>query len=663
MLKRTLLTSFLSIVYFVANSANIILTSPDKRISVDITYGRYIHYSVSVDGELLMKDNHAELNLSIDKSDIISNPKVVSKSNQNEIIESPFYRVPQFTIKYNSCIVEHSKNMSIEFRVFNDGVAYRFLTHGLKSKNYNVIDEHAEFNFTNDFNSYIPYSTNPRNPWAMAFQSTYDVGNLSSQNHNNLGFLPLAIDCSSSNNPELKLSLMESDVENYPCMFVKLDGTSVNGTFDHYPKEFKYYEWRYQQYVTSKEDYISKCHGDRSFPWRIIGVSRHDIEMPSNNLVYALASNNRIGDTSWIHPGKVAWDWWNEWGLTGVDFESGINMATYKYYIDFASKYGLEYIILDEGWYTPKSGNMLTTISEIDLPELVSYAKSKNVKLILWTVFNVLDKDLEAACKKYSEMGIAGFKVDFLDRNDQNAVEMVYRIADACARYKLLLDLHGFYPPTGLNRTYPNILNFESVFGMEETKWTEPGTKDMPLYDVTFPYIRLQCGPVDFTPGGMRNATQKDFKPIYNNPMTMGTRCHQMAMYIVHDSPLTMLADNPISYEREPEYTSELSKIPVVFDDSRVVSGKLGKYIITARRKGSDWYVGGQTNWSGYELDLPLNFLDSNSSYTAKLFCDGKNSNKNGCDYKIKEFAVDKTTNLPITMSSGGGFVLIIKKK
>ncbi len=663
MFKKIYITLSICLLSGHASSFNISISSPDDRITLNIIYGRYIRYSLAIDGEEVMKDNHAELELSLAESTILPSPKVKKYVNRKETINSPFYKYPQFNIEYNGCIIEHQKNLSIEFRVFNDGISYRFFTHGLKSKEYKVNNEHCEFNFTKDYTSYIPYSTNPKNPWAMAFQSTYDVKKMSEQNNKNLGFLPITIDVGSDKNKELKLSILESNVEKYPCMFVKVLDHSINGVYDNYPSEFKYYEWRYQKYVTNKKDYISENSGDRNFPWRIISISRKDTEMPLNNLVYALASPNRIGNTSWIHPGKVAWDWWNDWGLTGVDFEAGINMPTYKYFIDFASKYGLEYVILDEGWYAPKSGNMLKTIEEINLPELISYANKRNVKLILWTVFNVLDKDLDAACKKYSEMGISGFKVDFLDRNDQEGVEMVYRIAETCAKYKLLLDLHGIYPPTGLNRTYPNILNFESVFGMEESKWTEPNTKDMPLYDVTFPFIRLQCGPVDFTPGGMRNATRKDYKPIYYNPMTMGTRCHQMAMYIIHDSPLTMLADSPTAYEKEPYFTTTLSQIPVIYDDTKILDGKLGEYIVTARRKGHDWYVAGQTNWEPYNLYLSLDFLEDSHIYTAEIFKDGKNANKNGSDYIHQTEKINNQSQLQIPMASGGGFVMILHEE
>ena len=354
----------------------------------------------------------------------------------------------------------------------------------------------------------------------------------------------------------------------------------------------------------------------------------------------------------------MAWDWWNDWGITGVDFQAGINMDTYKYYIDFASAYGLDYIILDEGWYNPKSGDMLTTIDAIDLPELVRYGQSKNVRIILWTVFNVLDKDLEAACRKYADMGIAGFKVDFLDRDDQEGVDMIYRIADACARHHLMLDYHGIYKPTGINRTYPNIVNFESVFGMEEAKWTKHDEKDMPQYDVTFPFIRMQCGFVDFTPGGMRNATAKDFQPIYYNPLTMGTRCHQLAMYVIHDSPLTMLADNPTAYMAEPEYTKFVAGIPTVFDETRILDGKMGEYIVTARRKGSTWYIGGQTNWTGRDLTVDLSQLGLKAGAKAIVYRDGVNAERNGCDYKTEIRNVSGSDKITIHLASGGGFVI-----
>lgn len=332
-------------------------------------------------------------------------------------------------------------------------------------------------------------------------------------------------------------------------------------------------------------------------------------------------------------------------------------MDTYKYYIDFASRNGLEFIVLDEGWYDPKSGDMLTVIPELDLPELIAYGKSKGVEIVLWTVFNVLDSQLEAACKKYADMGIKGFKVDFLDRDDQTAVEMVYRIAEMTARYKLTLDLHGIYKPTGINRTYPHIINFESVFGMEEVKWTDI-KNNMPLYDVTFPYIRMMAGPVDYTPGAMRNATKADWRAMYYTPASMGTRCHQLAAYIVHDSPFTMLCDAPTNYLNEQECVDFMASLPVEVDSTFIASGELGKYIVTVRKKDVNWYIGGMTNWDERDVQLDFSFLPEGMSYTAVLFKDGVNANKQAEDYRKETIRINKDSRLTLHLASGGGFAM-----
>lgn len=300
---------------------------------------------------------------------------------------------------------------------------------------------------------------------------------------------------------------------------------------------------------------------------------------------------------------------------------------------------------------------MLTVIPELDLTELIAYGKSKGVEIVLWTVFNVLDSQLEAACKKYADMGIKGFKVDFLDRDDQTAVEMVYRIAEMTARYKLTLDLHGIYKPTGINRTYPHIINFESVFGMEEVKWTDI-KNNMPLYDVTFPYIRMMAGPVDYTPGAMRNATKADWRAMYYTPASMGTRCHQLAAYIVHDSPFTMLCDAPTNYLNEQECVDFIASLPVEVDSTFIASGELGKYIVTVRKKDVNWYIGGMTNWDERDVQLDFSFLPEGMSYTAVLFKDGVNANKQAEDYRKETIRIDKDSRLTLHLASGGGFAM-----
>ncbi len=632
------------------------LTSPDKNLKVEVSVGEEIQYSVIDKDVTLLKNSEISLDIK-GLGDIGENAKVKNKKTNSvtETITSPFYRVPEFTVSYNAITLTLKSGVAIEWRAYDNGMAYRYLT-TKKNQEYVINDETVEFNFTADHTAYVPYTTNPKKQDAMAFQATYDVAPLSKAK-DLLAFSPLTVDCGTA-----KVTIMESDLEAYPGMFLEADGLGYEGEFSKYPKTTDFYPWRMQEYVTSTEEYIAKFTGARSLPWRIIAVSHDDKEMPSNNLVYALASSNRIGDTSWIKPGKVAWDWWNDWGISGVDFKAGINMQTYKYYIDFAAKNNLEYIILDEGWYNPKSGDMLTTIPEINLPELVAYGKQKNVGIVLWTVFNVLDKELEKTCKTYADMGIKGFKVYFLDRNDQTGVEMVYRICEACAKHRLFLDLHGIYAPTGINRTYPNVINFEGVFGMEEAKWSKPEV-DMPLYDVTFPFIRMQAGFVDFTPGGFRNASKKDFQPIYYNPLTMGTRCHQMAMYVLHESPFTMLADNPTIYEKEQECTDFIAGIPTVYDEWKVVDGKLGEYIIIARRKGDTWYVAGQTNWDARKVSVKLSDIIGNvSTCTVESMTDGVNADKAATDYIHESKQLNADAPLNIQMASGGGFVLKVKK-
>ena len=539
----------------------------------------------------------------------------------------------------------------IIFRAYNEGVAYRFYT--TQSSDIIIKEEQAEFNFKEDYTAYLPYTTNDKKPMAMAYQNVYDVTPLSKAQPK-LAFLPVTVDCGS-----VKLTLLESDLEAYPGMFVQSQQGKygLKGVFAPYPAKTDFYPWRKQEYVTETTDFISRSRGSRSYPWRVLAITEKDTDMPVNNLVYALASPNRIGDTSWVKTGKVAWDWWNDWNLKGVPFKAGINMDTYKYYIDFASRNGIEFIVLDEGWYDPKSGDMLTVIPELDLPELIAYGKSKGVEIVLWTVFNVLDSQLEAACKKYADMGIKGFKVDFLDRDDQTAVEMVYRIAEMTARYKLTLDLHGIYKPTGINRTYPHIINFESVFGMEEVKWTDI-KNNMPLYDVTFPYIRMMAGPVDYTPGAMRNATKADWRAMYYTPASMGTRCHQLAAYIVHDSPFTMLCDAPTNYLNEQECVDFIASLPVEVDSTFIASGELGKYIVTVRKKDVNWYIGGMTNWDERDVQLDFSFLPEGVSYTAVLFKDGVNANKQAEDYRKETIRIDKDSRLTLHLASGGGFAM-----
>ena len=637
---------------FAAKEKKYVLSSPDGTLKVEISAGNELAYQVMHGNDTIL--SHSNIGLVLENGTIVGKTPRITGERRRKIkdnIESPFYRFKEFVATGNELDLKLKGGFGIIFRAYNEGVAYRFYT--TQSSDIIIKEEQAEFNFKEDYTAYLPYTTNDKKPMAMAYQNVYDITPLSKAQPT-LAFLPVTVDCSS-----VKLPLLESDLEAYPDMFVQSQQGKygLKGVFAPYPAKTDFYPWRKQEYVTETTDFISRSRGSRSYPWRVLAITEKDTDMPVNNLVYALASPNRIGDTSWIKTGKVAWDWWNDWNLKGVPFKAGINMDTYKYYIDFASRNGLEFIVLDEGWYDPKSGDMLTVIPELDLPELIAYGKSKGVEIVLWTVFNVLDSQLEAACKKYADMGIKGFKVDFLDRDDQTAVEMVYRIAEMTARYKLTLDLHGIYKPTGINRTYPHIINFESVFGMEEVKWTDI-KNNMPLYDVTFPYIRMMAGPVDYTPGAMRNATKADWRAMYYTPASMGTRCHQLAAYIVHDSPFTMLCDAPTNYLNEQECVDFIASLPVEVDSTFIASGELGKYIVTVRKKDVNWYIGGMTNWDERDVQLDFSFLPEGMSYTAVLFKDGVNANKQAEDYRKETIRIDKDSRLTLHLASGGGFAM-----
>ena len=656
--NRTLGLAILSLLLFIGNAPlaakvkNYTLSSPDGGLKVEISTGDGLSYRIMHENDTIL--SHSNIGLVLADGTLVGKSSRVTRERRKKIedkVESPFYRFKEFVAACNELDLKLQGGFGVTFRAYNDGVAYRFYT--TVTSEVTVKDEVAEFNFPQDYTAYLPYTTNDKQPMAMAFQNVYDITPLSKAQPK-LAFLPVTVDCGS-----VKLTLLESDLEAYPGMFVQSQQGKygLKGVFAPYPAKTDFYPWRKQEYVTETTDFISRSRGSRSYPWRVLAITEKDTDMPVNNLVYALASPNRIGDTSWVKTGKVAWDWWNDWNLKGVPFKAGINMDTYKYYIDFASRNGIEFIVLDEGWYDPKSGDMLTVIPELDLTELIAYGKSKGVEIVLWTVFNVLDSQLEAACKKYADMGIKGFKVDFLDRDDQTAVEMVYRIAEMTARYKLTLDLHGIYKPTGINRTYPHIINFESVFGMEEVKWTDI-KNNMPLYDVTFPYIRMMAGPVDYTPGAMRNATKADWRAMYYTPASMGTRCHQLAAYIVHDSPFTMLCDAPTNYLNEQECVDFMASLPVETDSTFIASGELGKYIVTVRKKDVNWYVGGMTNWDRRDVELDFSFLPEGVRYTATLFVDGINADKQAEDYRMEKRIVDRESRMKLHLASGGGFAM-----
>ena len=556
------------------------------------------------------------------------------------------------TEEYNSTIVKF-RDYAIELRAYDDGVAYRFISKALGS--YKVIDEVAEFAFSDSDMAWIPYvnfkpdaTTDYATQFYTSFENTYDHVALKDIDWRRLMFTPAVVEHNG-----LKLCIVESNLEDYPGMF--LSNREQNGTIDTefatVPDIVEQGDYNMLQgVVKSRKPYIAECRGGRTFPWRGVVIAEKDEELADSRLVWNLADECRIKDSSWIKPGKVAWEWWNDWGLEGVDFKSGINNQTYKYYIDFASRYGIEYVILDEGWSVKGEADLLKVVPEIDIKELVEYGKERNVGIILWAGYWALQRDVEGLCKYYSELGVKGFKVDFLDRDDQQMVRFVYELAEVAAKYHLLVDYHGVYKPTGLQRTYPNAINFEGVHGLETMKWLGR-EHDQLTYDVTIPFIRAVAGPMDYTPGAMRNVPRDRYEPNYSRPMSQGTRCHQLAMYVVYDQPLAMLCDSPTAYEKEPEFTKFLASIPTTWAEGKTLSGQIGKYIVVERKaEDGTVYIAGLNGGSGVvEVDVNI----PTTANVVELYRDN-------LDGGFEHLSLEETIRT-IRMDVGGGFVVKYK--
>lgn len=559
----------------------------------------------------------------------------------------------------NTAVIRN-KWVSVEFRADNDAAAYRMR---LLTKKPSVIKaETAEFNFEADYNAFIPYVNDNRGGerWCYSFESYYDEQPLSKMFKDSLAINPLAVRL-----PDNKLAVIaDMDATDYPGMMLLRHGTHhLRAAFAPYPLEEEIGGFNRLNLVpTKRADYIAKFNGAAELPWRIVLVTTNDAQLLSANLPQRFGKKSQLTDTSWIKPGKVAWDWWNATMLTGVPFRAGMNTDTYRYYIDFAAKNGIEYIIIDEGWSTDES--LRSELNpDIDLLNLLPYAKQKGVGIILWTSWRNCINNTEEDFSYYAGLGVKGFKVDFFDRDDQLVMQSAWRIADCAARNHLLLDLHG-YRPTGIQTAYPNIVNFEGVKGLENSKW-EPRVGDGPLhnqprYDVTAPYLRMLVGPMDYTPGAMTNATRAQFFGNNDHPMSQGTRAHQVAMYTIFDAPLQMMADSPTKYEREQPTTDFIRQIPTVFDEIKVIDGRIGEYIVLAKRKGSTWYLAAMTDWTPRDMEIPLNMLSA-GTHNAEIFADGINADRDATDYCKLQQQVGKNDVIKIHLAPGGGWSAIIK--
>jgi alpha-glucosidase len=641
-----IITVFLLLFLLVPVSAqSYSLSSPDNSIKIEITAGNPVSFRIQTDGKELMSPT----TISIEIDRIKPGDLQVKKSTQRSVNQIVKPVVPekatQITDNFNELSLRFKNKLSLTFRAYNQGFAYRW--ESLLPDSITVISEKVDAGFSSEDMCWYPLETS----FYSHNERLYKNFRIKQILKDNLASLPALVNHSGTN-----ILISEADLFDYPGMWIT--GTGNNQLAAVFPRHAaaEILQGDRNVLVTSTDNYLARTTGTRTFPWRVFMIARTDGELLNNQLVYLL-SRETTADYSWVKPGKIAWDWWNALNIDGVDFKSGVNTATYKYYIDFAAHYGLQYIILDEGW--SPTMDITRSVEAVNMPELLAYAKEKNVGIILWVVWATLDRQMDKAMDIYAGWGVKGIKVDFMQRDDQKMVNFYERTAREATKRHLLVDFHGAYKPTGMERLYPNVITREGVYGMEQSKWDS--TKNIgPEHNVTLPFIRNAVGPMDYTPGAMINAQKESWKPIFERPMSLGTRCHQLAMYVVYTSPLQMLSDAPSNYYREPACMEFLRQVPAVWTETKVLNAKTGDYLAIARKaENGDWYIGAMTDWTARDLTLDLSFLGK-GDFSMDLWQDGINANRNANDFAKKTVQVPVDAKLKINLAPGGGWVAIV---
>lgn len=660
---------FFFLLLFIANTNlfatdSLLVSSPDKKIVVTVFFKNTISYTIKYEGNIILQPSF--IDLIVENRPSLSE-KIKLKSHTvktfDNTITSP---VPEkrkiIQDNYNELIANLSQPYTLTFRVYNDGVAYRIAT---KFKDSVIVkNEKATFAFEKGKKILLPLIDPGQrtDKFHTSFEELYQLKSIDSLTTQAFAYSPVLV----GSGNEVKVAITESDLEDYPGMF--LQGTNSNGVeglFAPYPLETKMTDGEFpQEVVTKRATYIAKTKGTRNFPWRVLIIAKEDKDLPGCDLVYRLASPSKIKDVSWINPGKGTDEWIIGINLFNVPFKAGINTATYKYYIDFAKQFGLQRIMMDAGWSNYK--NLFEITPEINMDTIAAYAKSKGIKLSMWTLCSTLDKQFDSALDQFNKWGVDFIMTDFMDRDDQPMVNFYDRISKACADKKIMIMFHGAYPPKGYNRTWPNNITREGVLGSEYNIWSD---KPTPEHDVTLPFTRMLAGPMDYEPGILDNATKEQFRPIGKKVMSQGTRCHQLAMFVVYDSPIQIFSGNPSQGKMEPEFMNFLGEIPTTWDETKILAGKVGEYIVTVRRKGDDWWVGGITGKNARPISLEIDFLWG--KYEQVFFSDGINAENYPSDYLIskeeREFQTEPHSPMFITiepgMASGGGFVIKYSKK
>lgn len=625
------------------------LASPDgnQKLTVGVANSR-LYYSLTYKGSSIISRSY--LSLSLDDGEVWGrSPKIIgSKTREiNETYDTPVWIRSHALNHCNELTLTMSRGYSVLFRAYDDGVAYRF--ESAKSGSYNILDEEMTVNFSAAPSSYISYDD------GSGFEKVYSNTPLANWSTTTLVTSPAILTL-----PKAKVCLMESDLKDYPALFFTKGSAarSVEARFRAYPKSVQWNPSNTgKQIVKEKETHIAECKGARDFPWRVFLVSDDEGTFLSTDMAYVLSEAPADQDWSWVKPGQAVWDWWSP-GLDGVDFTVGMNTQTWLYRIDFAARHNIPYILIDAGW----ANNDLTAVSSsMDLQKIIDYGKEHNVGVFLWGYGFRFAANADALARKYSQMGVKGFKLDFWERADQAALNAIENVAKAAAKYKLMLDYHGCWPVAGFSRTYPNVVDFEGVHGGETNKWLGINGGQVE-YDVTFPFARGIAAPVDYTQGAMRNGTKSSFAVSYSTPMSPGTRCRQLAMYVIFYSPLTMWSDRVTNYEKEPECTDFIAKIPTVYDETRPLKNSISHYISLARKKGDEWYVGAMTDWAGRTLSLDLSFLGE-GDWAAEVFADADDANTNAEHYTRTVIDIPASRKIDAKLAQGGGYVMRIYKK
>ncbi|MBQ7189106.1 MAG: glycoside hydrolase family 97 protein [Kiritimatiellae bacterium] len=655
-MKKVIGISLVACAVLCARAETWSVKSPDGKNEIRLKDGDALTVEVLRDGKQRIAPSVIGLTLEGKSTFGIRPKKIGQRDDQfDETIQTPIFKKAAIRNVAKRVTVSFDGGYSVTLHAANDGVAYRFET-TLGDGRVKVLDETVGLAFTGpDQNAFVGYAgTGLQSSW----ESKYIQTKVSAINDSTKSavYLPLLL-----TNPDGGATVVtESDLLDYAGLnFVRkaTDASKLTASFAKYPVMSKVEVGARQRHVKDREGYIVETTGNRTYPWRVFILADNVAKLVESDLVYALAKPNQIGDTSWIKPGKVEWDWWNDWNLSHVSFRAGVNTETYKYYIDVASKYGIEYVIFDEGWSVKLK--IMEINPEVDVPALIEYGKKRNVGIILWAAWSQLKDREEEVIKKYAEMGVAGFKIDFMDRDDADVVNFLTKTAGIAAKYHALVDYHGMYKPTGLSRTYPNIVNYEGVHGLEQLKWEKD--VDFPENDCLIVFTRMVAGPLDYTPGAMINQTKSEYRPYGRKPSSQGTRCHQMALMSIFEAPLQMLCDSPSQYLKNKECMDFMSQVPTVWDETIGLAGEPGKYAAIARRKGAVWYVSAIGNWDKREVTLSTDFLNGN--YRAEIFADGINADRDATDYTRSFATVKGGEPITIKLMPGGGWTAKLTPK